>query len=447
MAEAFPENVSDNEDNQDLDKREKTISVLLLATKWQFDTYGLSTVNKSLVNNLRVVDPEGKKIKITCAVVDEKGKIESKQKEDAEKCQVQLRGSKQPRGPKKKPNIEWLDNSTAAYYLDLVRGNGYDFIIGHVPYLANGPLNIRDFYSSTESKPKVILMIHDLPKTTEGDTDEDFLLEWLSEADIVFSVGKEVELEIISFITSLAPERRPIHKVYIPAYPLEFFNVHRDGVKGNKVRGTQSVTVMTRNKKDIVISGLDFSLALAAISGASKHIREFYGVKTNFVLLTDSKEDKDEWRKEFTEVVKGQEPLALNFQPDSPENVERLKAHLRKSNLMILPLKPDSPLFGSEALSAIAAGVPVLVSSHSGIAALLGMICQDESVVKESVLQPDVNMWKDGILQKLLRPEDSQRMADRLKDELLLDTSIAQTHLDFTGTIVGKNITQQIVNL
>ena len=121
MAEAFPENVSDNEDDQDLDKREKTISVLLLATKWQFDTYGLSTVNKSLVNNLRVVDPEGKKIKITCAVVDEEGKIESKQKEDTEKCQVQLRGSKQPRGLKKKPNIEWLDNSTAAYYLDLVR--------------------------------------------------------------------------------------------------------------------------------------------------------------------------------------------------------------------------------------------------------------------------------------------------------------------------------------
>ena len=64
-------------------------------------------------------------------------------------------------------------------------------------------------------------MIHDLPKTTEGDTDEDVLLEWLSEGDIVFSVGKEVELEIISFITSLAPERRPIHKLYIPTRVLQ----------------------------------------------------------------------------------------------------------------------------------------------------------------------------------------------------------------------------------
>ena len=51
------------------------ISILTLTTKWQFDTYGLSTVNKSLVNNLRVVDPKGKKIKITCAIVEEEKNI------------------------------------------------------------------------------------------------------------------------------------------------------------------------------------------------------------------------------------------------------------------------------------------------------------------------------------------------------------------------------------
>ena len=138
MAVAFAQNVPDiNEDNAVADQ-EKPISVLLLASRWQFDTYGLSTVNKSLVNNLRVVDPEGKKINITCAVVEEEKKIENCQKEDAEKYIVKLRGAQQPRGKKKKPNIEWLDNSTAAYYLDLVRKNNYDFIIGHVPYLANG---------------------------------------------------------------------------------------------------------------------------------------------------------------------------------------------------------------------------------------------------------------------------------------------------------------------
>ena len=437
MAEAFPENIPDNSGDTD---QGKLISVLLLATKWQFDTYGLSTVNKSLVNNLRVVDPEGKKIKITCAVVEEEGKIQNDQREDAEKYKVTLQGGKQPRGPKEKPNITWLEKNTATYYLDLVRENSFDFIIGHVPYLANGTLNLRDIYAATENKPKVILMIHDLPRTTEGDIDDDVLHEWLSEADVVLSVGKEVEAEIFSSIASLPPEEKPVHKLYIPSYPLEFFNVRRDTVQGNKVRGTQNVTTMTGNKKDLEINGLDFPLAVAAVSGAAKHILEFDGLKTNFTMMTDAKEDKVEWRKEYEELTKGPEALAraLNFQSDSPENFEKLKAHLRKSNLMILPLKPRSPLFGSETLSAIAAGVPVLVSNHSGMASVLGMIYQDDYVVRESTLDSDTETWRDGILQKMLRPVDTQLKAARLREELLLDTNIAQTHLDFIGTIVGK---------
>ena len=157
-------------------------------------------------------------------------------------------------------------------------------------------------------------------------------------------------------------------------------------------------------------------------------------------MMTESKEDKEEWKKEFTELLKGHEWVgrALNFQCDSPENFEKLKAHFRKSNLTILPLKPGSPLFGSETLAAIAAGVPVLVSSQSGIASVLEIMCQDESIAKESILHPDVNTWKEGILQKLLRPEDSQQRANRLREDLLLDTHIAQTHLHFIGTIVGK---------
>ena len=217
MAEAFPENIPENPGKEDLlDKPEKPISVLLLATKWQFDTYGLSTVNKSLVNNLRVVDPEGKKIKITCAVVEDDVNTKH-QKEDAERHKVSLKGAKQPRGQKMKPHIEWLDKYTGSYYLDLVREHSYDFIIGHVPYLANGCLNLRD-YITTRGQPKVILMIHDLPRTTNGDVDEDVLLEWLSEADVVFSVGKAVENEIFSSIASLDPEQQPIHRTFLDSH-------------------------------------------------------------------------------------------------------------------------------------------------------------------------------------------------------------------------------------
>ena len=356
---------------------------------------------------------------------------------DAEKYKVKLIGAQQPRGCKDRSTIEWLDELSGTYYLDLVRQRPFDFIIGHVPYLANGALNLRDIYTATENKPKVILMIHDHPRTTDGDIDEDSLIEWLSEADFIFSVGKEVEAEIFS---SLPPEKLSCYELYIPGFPLELFNVRRTVQEGNKVFGTQNVTLVTGDRKDLEINGLDFSLTVASTAAASKHILDFDGVKTNFVLLTNNKEDKEQWKKEFITLIQKEKfkGRSLQFQPHAPETFEKMKTHMRKSNLFILPLKPDSPLFGTEALPAVAAGVPILVSSHSGMASILEIIAQDESVVRESSLEPEEETWKDRILQKLLRPEESQRTATRLRDQLLLDSSIAQTHLDFTGINTGK---------
>ena len=115
-------------------------------------------------------------------------------------------------------------------------------------------------------------MIHDLPRTTDGDTDGRSLREWLSDADVVFSIGKEVEAEIFSSLKLLEPDDKPIHKLYIPSCPLELFNVHRANVHGNKVRGTQTITLMTGDRKDVGISGLDFTLAVWSTAEASKYM-------------------------------------------------------------------------------------------------------------------------------------------------------------------------------
>ena len=181
---------------------------------------------------------------------------------------------------------------------------------------------------------------------------------------------------------------------------------------------------------------------MSSAAGASKHIQDVEELKTNFTVLTSLREDKEKWKQEFSELIQKEESKgrSLHFRSDAPKNLEKLKTHLMKSNLFILPLKPDSPLVGAEALSTVAAGVPILVSSHSGIASVLKTIIQDESVVNEASLESDEETWKDRMLQKLFRPEESQRRANQLREELLLDTSIAQTQLNFTGTVVGKKL-------
>ena len=356
------------------------------------------------------MDPEAKKIKITCAVVEEEGKIKEDELRDAEKHGVQLRGAKQPRGTKKKPNMEWIDESTAKYYHHLLKGNTYDFVIGHSPHLANGCFNFRDICELQGNPPKIILIIHELPKNSDGDVDEDQLVDWLKKADVVFSIGQVLHAEVAPYITSMEPKDRPVHKMYIPSYPIELFNLQREIFKGNILEVTQNITMMTGEKQDLEINAPDFPLAVASTAAASEHISLTGGTRTNLVMLTGKKEDTEQWKKNYQEVLDCNEikQKGLNFQCVAPENMEQLKAQMRKSNLFLFPSKFNSLIFGTEALAAIAAGVPILVSRHAGVATLLGKMAEDEPVVDETDAEPKEETWKERIFRKIVNPEAAQ---------------------------------------
>ena len=441
MAEAFPEESTTSELYEDGSR--KIISVLLLASRWQFDTYGLSTINKSLVTNLRLVDPEAKIIKITCAVVAEDGKITDVDVKDAENYGVQLRGAKRPRGAKRdsKSELQWLDENSTSYYLHL-QDQHFDFIVGHAPYLANGCFNLKDIYKWKEMAPKVILMVHGLPKKENGYIDDDMLEDWLNEADVVFSVGKAVESELVPYLAGVNDEKRPVHKIYIPTYQVELFHIVREE-KGKKVKGTQNITMMSAEFKDLKVTGLDFPLAVNATIGAAEHIRDFDGVRTNLTMLAAHEDDRKKWKEESDKIFqrKNVTHIGLSAHAESPTDINKLQSCLKRSTLFLLPLRSDSPLFGSEALAAIAAGVPVLVSRYSGLAHFLNNVNGDESVVYETKAQSVADTWKDRILERLLRPEESQRTA-KLQEQFLLDTSIAETHLEFINTFASKFISR-----
>ena len=439
MAEAFLEEPSASELRPD----DSVISVLFLAIRWQLDTYGLSTINKSLINNLRLLDPEGKTIKITCAVVEEEGKISCVDVRDVEKYGIVLKGAKRPMSKKKgkKPKIKWLDEHTGSYYHHLIQDQNYDFIIGHAPYLSNGCFNLKNLYKNKSHSPTTILIFYALPKDENGDIDDEMVSNWVNEADVVFSVGKAVESELVPYVVGIDEENRPIHKIYIPSYPLELFHVVREQ-KGKDVVGTQNITMMSREIKDLDITGLDFALAVNATIGAAEHIRDFDGVRTNLTMLAAHEDDREKWKVVSREIFESKhvEHTGLSFKAEVPKDITSLQSCLKRSNLFLLPLKPDSPLFGTEALAAIAAGVPILVSRYSGIARLLQKMAEDEPVVYGIKSQSATELWKERILQRLLRPGESQQSGNRLIGHLLLDTRIAQTHLDFINVIASKSI-------
>ena len=218
-----------------------------------------------------------------------------------------------------------------------------------------------------------------------------------------------MENELLPYIAALDPEKRPIYKMYIPSYPLELFSLKQESVQ-SQVRGTQNVSMMSGEIRDLKINGLDFPLAVAATAQASKHIRDFDEVRINLSLLVAEDEEKLVWKEGFGEVLRRRNlnNTGLSLQAEAPLTVDKMKIVMRKSNLFLLPLKQDSPLFGTEALAAIAAGVPVLVSKESGLASLLSTMLEDEHIVSKKDFEPNTETWKERIIQKLRNPEEAQ---------------------------------------
>ena len=254
----------------------------------------------------------------------------------------------------------------------------------------------------------------------------------MKEADVVFSIGKHVESEMIPFINGLEASRRPVYKIYLPSYLLESFEIQRE-VNGKKVHGTQNISMMTGETHDLEINGLDLPLAISSIAAASEHIKNFDDVRANLLMMFAREEDTKLWKENFDKILDDRKfSTSLSFHTSFCANITKVKTDLRRSKLFVFPTKPDSPVCGTEALTAAAAGVPVLVSQHSGIASLMQTMYQDQSVVKTKT-----ETWKERIIEKLVRPAEAQQIADRLRKQLLLDTNIAQTHLDFINTVTG----------
>ena len=423
----------------------ETLSFLFLSTRWQFDTYGLSTVNKCLVNNLRLVDPDENMIKVTCTVLEESGKISDSESKDAEKYKVKLGGARQPRGKKGKPDMAWLEQQSVTYYRHLVMENKFDFLVGHIPYLVDGCLNLRDLSRDFHQghSPKVILFAHALPLRDDGDVDEEMLTEWLQEADLIFSVGDGIFTLIDCHIESNDLDIE--HRLYLPGFPLDFFEIERNPRKCT-LTGEQSILVMTSDLNPNV-SGVDMELAVVATSQSSDNIMYSEGsdlsrqLSFSFKLITSTDEEKSQWDRMFLDIKEKYkiEARAPEFKFCAPQEIKKLFPHLKRGTLLVLPLKSESSLYGVEALVAMASGIPVLVSRNSGMASFLQRLGEEEPIVCDNEgLQKNIIVWKERMIHKITNPDQAQRSATELRRKLVLDTRIAETHLEFLGTVAGK---------
>ena len=145
-------------------------------------------------------------------------------------------------------------------------------------------------------------MVHSLPRI-EDQVACEILEGWLEEADAVFSVGKTAQSELQPYIDGLDQDQKPVHKLYVPGFLVELLGIVQEP-RGNKIQGTQYISLMTGEPRELDIPGLDFPLAVSACAKASKHIRTTDGEHVKLELLGVKEEDRSEFRSWFSEINK-----------------------------------------------------------------------------------------------------------------------------------------------
>ena len=417
-------------------------SVLLLTTGWLFDFTNITSVTRSIVNTLRFHDPSGTKIKITCAVLALDGNIEQIQIDDANTENVRLKGAKLPQGEKNTtPEIRWIDQLSASYYQHLLDKNSFNFIIGHAPLLAYGAANLADI-CKRQSSPKVVLMVHTLPKTEKGLLDKSLLCTWLERTDIVYSVGETDSNVLKRFVHG------KMHGIYIPIYPLKpsrNFPELESTMVVESGKTTPKITVVA-GRKELGYKGIDAELVVEAVGYAVKRtFPDNSRIEVNLTFIGEELADESDLKTCFHETLQRhnmcQDLLTFHFlTSDESKGSKGIPTCMLDSTLVMLPLRKNYSVFGLEALTAAWAGIPILVSENSGVGALLRDMGKDRhSVVRQRRdFDSNVRAWAEHISEKISKQSEARDEANRLRESLLKSTHIGTTHLKFISPIIRK---------
>ena len=412
------------------------ISTLILTTAWPLDFTTLTTVTRSLINNLRHKDEGGPKFKITCAVLDQDGKIDMAHFKEAFLEEVKLKGMICPKGEEiNLPVIKRINELSAAYYHHLFNEDSYHFIIGHAPIMAHGAVNLKSVCKDQNSR-KVVLVIHGLPVTEQDLLNTRLLLSWIRETDIIFSIG-EADMNLMKRYSY-----KKKHVMFIPIY--------QSGItpakEGKRHHHHHRIIILVG--KELGYSYIDLQLALNAIGKAAEQLqanrKNRNEIQIDVQILSpvtkiENEDDKD-MNEDVSHALQDQTTVkkTFNVQFCQVENFETLKLNIIETDLLLLPLKENYSVFGTEALNAAVAGIPILVSEESGIAALLHDIEESEdSIIVMGPSRETEIRWADKIVEKLTDPKAFDK-ASGLRGKLLDDARIAKIHRNFLSAFKRK---------
>ncbi|KAI8484498.1 hypothetical protein Bbelb_377690 [Branchiostoma belcheri] len=385
--------------------------VLMINDEYGTAKGGISTVHCQMA---RFLVSKGAEVYSTVTVTPEDN-IEAIEK-DAKDDGVKLIFPTIVKGDPTKPGLNWLTWEHRSRYPDLPLD--VDFIVGHVNITSRAARQIK---KDRIPNAKLVQVTHVIPEDTshhkskekvqEIQKEKASILEDLQDADVVFSVGPLIH----DYYTHELKQEKLQHLEFLPKPSDIFSNANAEPPKDTNTR-YRVILSIGRVKGVESLKGYDL-LALAV----GDVIKELPNTKWRLCGIMKGDFEKCQ------QVINANRDK-FEFVPFTPLEYctqEKLCEEMRRADVVLMPSRAEP--FGLVGLEAIAAGVPTIISSNSGLAEFLQAKYDIEldsdfkrPIVKVSGKDPeDAARLASRILEILKNRGPEFKAAKRLKHKLL----------------------------
>ncbi|XP_078578775.1 uncharacterized protein LOC144863467 isoform X2 [Branchiostoma floridae x Branchiostoma japonicum] len=400
------------------------VSVLLVSQEYCTSKGGISTIN---LNVARMIAATGAEVYATV--------LEANQQDerDAERDGVRLLKPRLDVDSSNKPSLEWLTAYHSVHFPHIP--SDVCCIVGHVDVTSRAARKIRE-----ERFPhaKLAMFGHVAPEETEHYKSDEKALgvgrkeasiqDDIGKADVVFSVGPRIHRHYDRFLR----RNHVTHHSFLPK-PSKVFCEANVTFEEGKVRKPERVVLSIGRVRNVeMLKGHD--LAAGSIDKAAQRLDNQYTLRLR-VRGIDENDFKKSKRILEGKLRSGRvKPTLLPY-----GSQEEIRRDMEACHLVLMPSRAEP--FGLVGLEAIAAGVPVLISEHSGLAELieelsdrLGQPTFRHCIVRmtgDTATDADVDKWAERIEDVLKNAKSEFAEARAFREKLLASKYWEESHQTF----------------
>ncbi|KAI8484861.1 hypothetical protein Bbelb_374580 [Branchiostoma belcheri] len=400
------------------------VSVLLVSDEYCTSKGGISTINLDAARKLAAA---GAQVYVTVLGASEQDE------RDAERDGVTLLKPRLDADSSAKPSLEWLTVYHSVHFPHIP--SDICCIVGHVDVTSRAARKIKE-----ERFPhaKLAMFGHVAPEETEHyKSDENALgvgrkeasiQDDIGKADVVFSVGARIHRHFNQFLR----RHNVDHHIFLPEPSKVFIEAKVSFGEEGDVRKPERVILSIGRVRNVErLKGHD--LAAGGVDKAALRLDHLYTLRLR-VRGIDENDFKESKRILDEKLRSGRvKPTLLPYGTQ-----EKIRRFMENCHLVLMPSRAEP--FGLVGLEAIAAGVPVLISEHSGLAELieelsdrLGQPKFRHCIVKMkgNDTTTDEEKWAERIEDVIKNARSEFAEASAFREKLLASKYWEESHLKF----------------